>query len=445
MKKNILVVDDETEMRIALSKAISIGGYEVESASDGYEAINKIRHRSYDLIVTDVRMPKMDGVSLLNQIKTFSPQTAVVLITAHGSVENAVAAMKRGADDYILKPFSFDLINKVIKKVLAKKQSENISNNNSSNSEEKPFITQNKELLKILSFAKSVANSNATVLIQGESGTGKELLARYIHNNSNRKDMPFIAVNCASLPEGLLESELFGHEKGAFTGAISKKEGKFELANGGTLLLDEITEMKFSLQAKLLRVLQEGEIDRVGGKKPIKTDVRIIATTNRDIKEHIKKGEFRQDLFFRLNVIPLKIIPLRKRKDDIKVLAEYFLKRSCEKNGKPEIILTDKAVSALENHSWPGNVRELENLIERAVLLCEDEKIEPKHLLFDYQDEHDDTSFEIGDNMTIKEMEKKLILSTLKKTEGNRTKAANMLQISIRTLRNKLKEYQINS
>lgn len=445
MTKSILVVDDEPEMRVALSKAISIGGYDVESASDGYEAINKLRQSCFDLIVTDVRMPKMDGVSLLHKVKSFSPDTSVVLITAHGSVENAVAAMKRGADDYILKPFSFEILSKVINKVLDKKASLASGNINHTSSEQKTFITKDAEVIKVLNFAKSVANSNATVLIQGESGTGKELLARFVHNNSNRKKMPFVAVNCASLPEGLLESELFGHEKGAFTGAVNKKEGKFELANGGTLLLDEITEMKFSLQAKLLRVLQEGEIDVVGGKTPVKTDVRIIATTNGDIKEYIKKGNFRQDLFYRLNVIPLKIMPLKKRKDDVKVLAEFFLECSSSRNGKNTLKLSPHSISLLENHSWPGNVRELENLIERAVLLCEGETIEPKHLLFDYQDENGNSSIDFDDNITIREMEKKLIMSTLKKFEGNRTKAAHMLQISIRTLRNKLKEYQINS
>ncbi len=445
MTRSILVVDDEPEMRIALSKAISIGGYNVESASDGSEAINKVKENCFDLVLSDVMMPKMDGVSLLNKVKTFSPETSVVLITAHGSVENAVAAMKKGADDYILKPFSFEILNKVIKKVLDKKTFPPLQDTCDNASEQKTFITNNEEVNKMLSFAKSISKSNATVLIQGESGTGKELMARFIHNNSNRKNMPFIAINCASLPEGLLESELFGHEKGSFTGAVSKKEGKFELANGGTLLLDEITEMKFSLQAKLLRVLQEGEIDRVGGKNPVKTNVRVIATTNRDIKEYIKTGQFRQDLFYRLNVIPVKLMPLRQRKGDVKVLAEFFLRNSCRRNGKDSLKLSAQSISLLENHSWPGNVRELENLIERAVLLCEEGPVEPKNLLFDYQDDMGNSQIDFDDNITIREMEKKLIISTLKKVEGNRTKAADMLQISIRTLRNKLKEYQLNS
>lgn len=446
MTRAILVVDDEPEMRIAISKAISMGGFRVESASNGYEAIAKMKQSFFDLILTDLRMPKMDGVTLLGQIKSLSPESSVVLITAYGTIENAVEAMKLGADDYILKPFSFEILNNVIEKVLDRKNEAYRSGTDADIPYKKEIITKNSDMAKLLLFAKSIAVSNATVLIQGESGTGKELLARYIHQESDRRNMPFVAINCASLPEGLLESELFGHEKGAFTGAVARKEGKFELANDGTLMLDEITEMKYCLQAKLLRAIQEGEIDRVGGRNPVKINTRIIATTNRDIKECIKNGEFRQDLFYRLNVIPLRIPSLSKRVDDIPFLAEYFLKKSCERNKRNLLKLSSDALASLENHSWPGNVREFENLIERAVLLCEGDNIEPEHLLFDYNDDSscEESSDSLADDITIHEMEKRLIVNTLKKVNGNRTKAASILQISIRTLRNKLREYQIS-
>ncbi len=336
LTEQILVVDDEPDMRTALSHALNRNGYSVETASNGFEAIEKLKKDRFSMVITDVKMPEMSGMEVLERVKKISPRIPVIMITAYGTISNAVEAMQEGASDYIIKPFSSETLDAAVKKVRSKSdlRIRAISSDEciSAEHETKKIITNDPSLLAVLELAKKVAPSNSTVLILGESGTGKELLASYIHYHSLRKQGPYLAVNCAALPESLAESELFGHEKGAFTGAIQRKIGKFELANNGTILLDEITEMTTPLQAKLLRVLQEREIDRVGGKKPIKIDVRIIAVSNIDVKQAVRDGKFRKDLFYRINVIPITIPPLRKRKGDIKLLSNYFLEKYSAKN-----------------------------------------------------------------------------------------------------------------
>ncbi len=449
--KNILIVDDELEMRIALQETLSRANYSVTTANNGEEALRYFEEGAFEIVITDVRMPKLTGIEMLKEIKKKSPGTAVIVITAYGTIENAVEAMKEGAFDYILKPFSAESIETAVWRATAKpasrpeKAPEEGETPPRRKGEERAIITEDKEMIRILGFARNIAFSKASVFIQGESGTGKENLARLIHENSPRKNKPFVAINCASLPEGLLESELFGHEKGSFTGAIQKKIGKFELAVGGTVLLDEITEMEPPLQAKLLRVLQEYEIDRVGGREPIPIDVRIIATTNRNIKESIRKKKFREDLYYRLNVIPIEIPPLRKRKCDIFPLSEFFLKKYSGKDLLLPKISKDASVR-LMHHDWPGNVRELENVMERASLVCNGKEIKIEHLILEDSINADETphstaaSVEAG--MSVREMEKKLIFETLERVGGSRTKAAEILGISIRTLRNKLQEYR---
>lgn len=444
--ENILIVDDEEGMRIALSEALKRAGYRTSLSIDGKDALSKIRTSDYSMVITDMKMPKMSGIEVLREVKKTFPQLPVVMITAYGTVENAVEAMKQGAQDYILKPFSFENVVEVVRHGLSCRQTL------SAPRREKPLpengngtiITKNKELLKLLKLAAEIAQSDSSVLIHGESGTGKELLARYIHEKSRRNDKPFIAVNCAAIPDNLLESELFGHEKGSFTGALSKKLGKFELASGGTLLLDEIGDMSITLQAKLLRVLQEHEIDRVGGSKTIPVDVRIISTTNVDLKNAVKENRFREDLFYRLNVIPLKLPPLRQRTDDIPTLAHHFLNKSCQKNIKHINAISPEALQALKKMPWNGNIRELQNVVERAVLLCRSDTIELNNLFIDDSDKQQECREESFSELpvtSIEEMEKKLISKALNETNGNRTHAARALGISIRTLRNKLKDY----
>lgn len=447
--QSVLVVDDEPDMRMALTHALSRCGFLVETASNGLEGIEKVKNKAFNAVITDMKMPEMSGMDVLEGVKKISPQIPVIMITAFGTVNKAVKAMKEGASDYILKPFSSEALEAAVRKACNTKNGQHHGKSlgicSNRFSEAKQIITQDPELLEITKLAKNVAPSDATVLILGESGTGKELLASYIHQNSGRKSKPYIAVNCAALPESLAENELFGHEKGSFTGAESKKTGKFELANQGTLLLDEISEMALSLQAKLLRVLQEREIDRVGGSKPIPIDVRIIAISNTDLKKAFQEGTFREDLFYRLNVIPLTIQPLRKRKGDIPLLANYFLEKYSSKNNKKMKLISDQTVSLLQKYDWKGNVRELENTIERAVLLGSGKVMLPKHLFLEQPERCGQQPIPIRVGLSLKEMERQLIFQTLKEVDDNRTHAARILGISIRTLRNKLREYRDNS
>jgi len=468
--RKILVVDDEQNMRIALYEALSRNEYEVVVAENGRMALDILDKTHADLVITDIKMPEMDGIELLRLLKGRDPDLPVVVITGYATVDTAVEAMKRGAFDYILKPFPVEVIEDTVARVFDSRDENEVVDKTASRKkavlpQSRPIIGQDKKLLTLMQRAKSVASSKATVLILGESGTGKEVFARYIHNESNRANGPFVALNCAALPEGLLESELFGHEKGAFTGAVATKKGKFELADGGTLLLDEIGEIPLHLQAKLLRVLQEEEVDRLGGKAPIKIDVHVLATTNRDLAEAVKEGVFREDLYYRLNVIPLRLPSLRERKVDIPLLAAHFIEKYSRQYGKEVKKLSKISLQRFLDYHWPGNVREMENLIERAVLLCGGKELEPwdfwddeaemmasNPLGPDDDDDVDEEShvpegidasngFEAGVH-SLKDVERQMILQALHKTDNNRTHAAKMLGISVRTLRNKLHEYR---
>ncbi len=442
--KPILIVDDDPAMRIALSESLMSCGYDVDTAISGADALKKVEMYSFKMVITDVRMPKIDGMEVLRKVRKISPMTHVIVITAYGTVNTAVEAMKEGASDFIMKPFSLEDIEAVVRRSLGK----NGGNGNGNELEYLPgreIVTRDKNMLSIIELLKNVSKSKSSVLIQGESGTGKELFARYIHHHSDRKSMPYVAVNCAAIPHDLLESEMFGYEKGAFTGAIQGRPGKFELADGGTLLLDEIGELDIHLQAKLLRALQESEIDRLGGKGSISVDARIVATTNSDIKKQISEGKFREDLYYRLNVIPVRIPPLRERDDDIELLSSFFISKYSRLNGKDKPELSSGALFMLKSYHWPGNVRELENVIDRAVLLGENGMILPESLYLDddvKNSRHSHSGMESNPApSTLWETERNLIFDTLERVGGNRTKTAKILGISVRTIRNKLNEY----
>ncbi len=482
----VLIVDDEVEMRIAMSETLKHCGYPVEISHSAIDAIKKFKQNNYSLVITDMTMPKRSGLELLKDIKSISPAKPVIMATAYGTVETAVEAMKHGAFDYIKKPINFDSFQFIVQQALNYEGTTgNVSidvEKKKSNSKpvdlSKEIVTDNQTMQSLLEVARNVAKSKSTMLIQSESGTGKELLASYIHDNSDRSKRPFVAVNCAALPDTLLESELFGHAKGSFTGATQDYRGKFEQAHTGTILLDEISEMALPLQAKLLRVLQEYQVDKVGGKEPIPIDVRVIATTNQNLLGMIDDGKFREDLYFRLNVIPLALPPLRDRMDDVPVLVKYFVEKHSKINNRRCPAVSRETLNILTNYHWRGNVRELENVMERAMLLCDGEEIQPNHLLMssqlgntsinadlasittsntknsksvsvkkdsndtDYQGSQDSSGLGIEVGMSMKEAEKRFIFKTLHETKGNRTHAAKTLGISIRTLRNKLNEYR---
>jgi DNA-binding NtrC family response regulator len=448
MKADILLVDDEPQMLSAMELVVSRMGHTIRKSTSGAEALKEIEKARPDIVISDMRMPEVGGLDLLQELHKTDHSLPVVLITAYGTILQAVEAMKYGAYDFITKPFSAEDLERVIESILksTEKSSERTpqkSTKSDLSSEARVIITNDQKMRSLLELSSIVAKSSASVLIQGESGTGKELIARFIHSASRRKDGPFVAVNCAALPENLLESELFGHEKGAFTGAQGSKIGKFELAHGGTILLDEVSEMAPLLQAKLLRVLQEREVDRVGGLKPVQVDVRVLATTNRDLRAAVAKGDFREDLLYRLNVIPINIIPLRERQGDIQLLTQHFIKKYSENTSQG---ISDEAMKALFAHSYPGNIRELQNICQRAVLLAQGKKIEVEHLLLglnsSQETQVDSTSnLSLRPGMSVAEAEKRLIVETLRSTGQNKTRAAELLGISIRTLRNKLHEY----
>jgi len=454
-KRKILVVDDDSTMRGYLGEVLRRQNYYVDMAEDGKKAIFKIQNNDYNLIITDIRMPEVSGMEVLKKAKEIKPSSEVIMITAYGSISNAVEAIKLGAFDYLEKTHSAggispDEVEIKVKKVFdmqdLKEENTRLKNIIDTKYRFDNIIGKSDSMQKIFDTLRDVADSSATIFIQGPSGTGKELIAKALHYNSSRKDKPFIKTNCAALPEGLMESELFGHEKGAFTGAVRTRMGRFEAANGGTLLLDEISEMSSGLQAKLLRVLQEKEFEKVGDVESIKVDVRIIATTNRDIKEEIKKGNFREDLYYRLNVIPIYIPPLKERKSDITLLVKHFIEKYKTEHNKECTGISNESLNFLLSLDYPGNVRELENLVERAVILSKN----PELQISDFNLEPDEEMKKLHDaaplreNISIREAEKELIVRTLKKTNFNRTKAADILKISVRTLRNKLNEYKEN-
>ncbi|MCB4203868.1 sigma-54 dependent transcriptional regulator [Deferribacterales bacterium Es71-Z0220] len=455
-KRNILIVDDDDNMQSALLETVKRLGFDVDTASDGSEGFDMAMKKTYDLIISDIRMPKVDGLKMYEMLKSAGIHTPICFITAYGTVDNAIKALKEGAFDFIIKPFPLNVIEEMISRVFEIQEVKHSKKEGEVN-----LIFKSKFMEEVFNIAKDIAPTEATVLITGESGTGKEVVAKFIHENSKRKGQ-FIAINCAAIPESLIESELFGYEKGAFTGAINKKPGKFELADGGTLLLDEIGEVPLNLQAKLLRVLQEKEIERLGSTTKQKINVRIIATTNRNLKDEVEKGNFREDLYYRLNVINIELPPLRKRKEDIMAMTSFFIKKYSEINSKPLKELSQETVNHLLNYDWPGNVRELEHTIERAVILSKEKYITPRDLFLhgitfndtlsseqkiqsityenNIHEEHDNIKLEAG--VTISQMEQELILKTLREVDGNRTKAAELLGITVRTLRNKLNEYR---
>lgn len=439
--KRILVVDDNDLFRESIVETLRRKGYNLSSARDGHDALDQLKNAEYDLVISDMKMPGMTGIELLEQIRKFNTDVPFLIITAYGAIETAVEAMKKGAFDFIQK--SDNLLSQLEITVDRTLNYQSLVTENkrlkSVLREQWNFIGNGNRMNDIRELAASVAESRSTVLITGESGTGKEMVARFIHYQSKRCNRPFVKINCAALPEGLIESELFGHEKGAFTGAISRKLGKFEAASGGTLLLDEIGEMPMLMQAKLLRVLQEREIDKVGGDQPVEIDVRVVATTNRNLEKEVADGKFREDLFYRLNVFRIHLPPLRDRKDDIPELVEHFISKYNDENGFSVNELSADAIKVLSGYDWPGNIRELENAIERAVVLTRSGTITPSMFKMNSLSKAQSTELQAG--MTVADMEKQLILKTLDSCNDNRTKAAEMLGISIRTLRNKLHEY----
>lgn len=442
--ERILIVDDDPSMRTALMETVKRLGYAVQGAVDGNDAMERIARFRPWLVLTDLRMPRLSGLDLIKEIRARAPQVTIVLMTAYGTIETAVEAMKLGASEYLLKPFSMDVLERMIVSLRAGREEGLPPGPSVQSTESRAILTQDPGMIRLLSTIEGVAASQATVLIHGESGTGKELLARFIHTRSPRAHRPFIAVNCAALPEGLLESELFGHERGAFTGALIRKIGKFEMAHTGTLLLDEISEMNLPLQAKLLRVLQEREVDRIGGRDPVPVNIRVIATTNRPLYREVEAGRFREDLYYRLNVFPITVPPLRERTLDIPLLARYFAAQSALRNGRPTPIVSESAVTHLQRLAWKGNVRELENVMERAVLLAGDGPILPEHCPGELYDGPGGPPLRSQQpvNGSLWEMERELIFKTLARVNDNRTHAAKELGISIRTLRNKLREYR---
>lgn len=439
----ILIIDRAATIAKPLEAVLAESGYRIDILPAGRTALHDVDLDEYRLVIADTDLPGRDYTQLLAEIHGQAPHLPVIATAETGSVRGAVAAMQAGAVDYLLKPVHPETLILALQKALAPDDN-GLANGDAPGSDvrAKRIVARDPKVRELLQLAENVAQSQATVLILGESGTGKELLAAYIHHHSQVSANPFVALNCAALPEQLAESELFGHEKGAFTGAVGRKLGKFELAGNGTILLDEISEMALPLQAKLLRVLQEREIDRVGGRQPAPISTRVIAVSNVDLKQAVEDGKFRKDLYYRINVIPLTLPPLRKRPDDILPLAEHFIDRYCRENRKPVLNLTANAARKLQAYDWPGNIRELENTMERAVIITSGGKLPAGQILLEDEPAGGSNTIELRPGMSVKEMEKELIARTLRKVNDNRTQAAEMLGISIRTLRNKLKEYR---
>lgn len=431
---DVLIVEDDISLSEALSDTLELAGLRVLTAANGLEALERLLKHRVRLVISDVQMQKMDGLTLLERIKASHADLPVLLMTAYGTIEKAVQAMQAGAVDYLVKPFAADLLLRQVLQHMAPAPGEAGDR-----------IVEDPSMKKLFGLAARVAKCEATVLIQGESGSGKEVIARYIHQSSHRHAGPFVAINCAAIPENMLEAELFGYEKGAFTGAVQAVAGRFELAQGGTLLLDEISEMALALQAKLLRVLQERELERLGGRKTIPLDVRVLATTNRNLKELVIRGDFREDLYYRLSVFPLKIPPLRERSRDILPLARALLRRHW-RSGKPLPELSPAAAATLQNYAWPGNVRELDNVMQRALVLHAGGSIQAEDLIFeedlaplcgaDVSPERGLAGDRLGEGL--RSVEEKIILDTLREENGSRKSTADRLGISPRTLRYKI-------
>ncbi len=452
MSRTILVVDDEKHIREGLVSILELDGYTGLQAEDGEEAWRLINEKSVDLVITDLRMPKMSGMDLLKKIFTTYPTIPVIVLTGHGTIEEAVVAMQNGAVDFLTKPVNVDHLGVLIKKSLSNKDladtnrqlKQELDNLRIQNGFTR-IVGKSQGVVKLLDTIQRIAPSRASVLITGESGVGKELVAETIVNYSDRHDKPFIKVHCAALNANLLESELFGHVKGAFTGATADKKGRFELADGGTIFLDEIGEIDANTQIKLLRVLQEHEFEKVGGEKTLKTDVRVIAATNRNLEEEIKKGNFREDLYYRLNVVKLEVPPLRERKEDIFLLATEFLNQVNKENNKKVEGFSSEVRSKLSSYDWPGNIRELRNCIESAVVMCRGKVIELDDLPSTVRNASKDGCIEIPLGTTMEAAEKTIILATLTYCKGNKSKAADILELGRKTVIRKLQEYEASN
>ncbi len=447
-KEKILIVDDEKNMRMVLDRALSGEGYEVSEAASGKEALEKLTDVMPDLVVLDQKMPEMDGLAVLKRVKKLLPQLPVVMLTGHGNVESAVEAIKAGATEYLTKPFDLDELKLVISKALGVRdlfrEVDTLRSQLKKQYDVREIVGTSEQMADLFEVIKRVAKTNATVMIYGESGTGKELIARAIHENSNRANKPFIQVSCAALPETLLESELFGYEKGAFTGANTAKKGRFELADGGTLFLDEIGDISPAIQVKLLRVLQEKTFEHLGGTKTIKVDVRIVGATNRDLQEAIADQTFREDLYYRLNVVPITVPPLRDRKEDIPLLVAHFL----EKFGSKRKVSTD-AMNLLLAYEWPGNIRELENTIERAIILGTGDAITPDQLPGELRGRRPEGQHPVSvelpeEGVVLEDLERDLVKQALRRTSNNEAKAARLLGISRHELLYRMEQYGLH-
>ncbi|MFP4301114.1 MAG: sigma-54-dependent transcriptional regulator [Spirochaetaceae bacterium] len=445
MKFNILIVDDEKNIREGLGKALELDGYNVLLAVDGQEGLEIIENEEIDLVIADLRMPRLSGEELLRRVVNSYPTVPVIILTGHGTIETAVQAMRDGAYDFLTKPVNLDRLSLLCKRALSTRelvmQHRQMQEELEQQRRFQNIIGKSSEMQRIFELVKQVAPTKASVLITGESGVGKELIADAIHNASNRKEKPFIRVHCAALSESLLESELFGHEKGSFTGAVARKRGRFELAHTGSIFLDEIGEIEQSVQVKILRVLQEKKFERVGGEETLEVDVRIISATNRDLKQAIEEGRFREDLFYRLNVVNIHIPPLRERKEDIPLLTSAFIKEFAQENDKPVEGIDPKARAALYNYPWPGNIRELRNSIESAVVMCKGNIIAPEDLPPSITRESDDDYIRISVGSTLAEAEREIIRSTLAAQNGNKSRTAEILGIGRKTLHRKVDEY----
>jgi len=441
-KAKVLVVDDEALVRESLRDWLTESGYEVFTAENGSQALELIEKERLGIVLADLVMPGMDGIELMKRAKETYPNVAVIIITAYGSIATAIAAMKEGAYDYIEKPFCPERMELLVEKLVEHQNlvEENISLRQRLEDRHhfENIIAKSHKMQQVIEVIKTVASSNASVLIVGDTGTGKELVARAIHSQSHRRDKPFVAVSCAALPESLLESELFGHERGAFTGAVAQRKGRFELAHRGTLFLDEIGEISANMQVHLLRVLEEKQITRVGGTEPIKVDTRLVSATNKDLKMAVKEGRFREDLYYRLNVVTIELPPLRERREDIPILAQHFLAKFAVENQKEVSAFSPEATDFIMNYHWPGNVRELENAIERAVILAKDNVI----TLAELPQEHlAPLPYSLRD---LREVEREHILGVLAQTGGNYSEAARILGVTRMTLYNKAKAFGMN-
>ncbi|OGC81053.1 MAG: hypothetical protein A2W07_04935 [candidate division Zixibacteria bacterium RBG_16_43_9] len=451
---SILVIDDKESMRQMLAKTLESEGYEVDVARDGEVGLDKAKEKRFDLVLTDLKLPNMDGLRVLSSFKELDPEISVIVMTAYGTIETAVQAIKQGAFDFLTKPFDVDHLNVLIQRALENRRllAENVllREELAQSLGFTEIIGKSEKMKEVTRLVKKVAPSDTTALLLGESGTGKELFARAIHSLSPRKNGPYVAINCAAIPRELLENELFGSEKGAYTGAVVRKMGKFEIAEKGTIFLDEIGDLDIALQAKILRVLQEKRFERLGGTKTISVDVRVIAASNFDLKKAIEKKLFREDLYYRLSVFPISIPPLRERREDVPELADFFIRKYCLEMKKEKKSPSADALNLMDKYLWPGNVRELENTVERAIILCEGKKILPEHLAIRLPS---NSEIRLREGAGLKEVgqfaqaeaEKAMILRVLTQTRGNKRKTADILKIDYTTLFEKIKKYNIDA